>query len=215
MKKNWEKVREAIKSKPITLGPLCSGQLKGHWSLLRKMARYKFVANLVKDKRVLDVGCSEGLGAWMLGKYTSYIHGIDTDLEAINKAKEFQTGKIRFTNGNIFDLSIPINRFDCTIAIDVIEHIPKKQENNFMKKLTEFLNNDGFCIIGTPNKNMKKYEAPESKAGHINMYDYQRLEKLMKKYFRNVFIFGMNDEVVYTGFKPMCQYIMAMGVNKI
>ena len=211
MKKNWKKVRKIIDSEPITLGPFYSGQLKGHWSLLRTMARYKFVANLIGGKTVLDVGCGEGLGTWMLSKYTRYILGIDTDKKAIKEALKLSKNGLDFFDEDLFKTG---GSFDCVTAIDVIEHIPKRNEDKFMKAICKNLNDDGFCVIGTPNKNMNKYESPEAKAGHINMYDYKRLEKLMKKYFHNVFMFGMNDEVMYTGFKPMCQYIMAMGVNK-
>ena len=30
----------------------------------------------------------------------------------------------------------------------------------------------------------------------------------------NVFIFGMNYELVHTGFQPMCHYIMALACGK-
>ncbi len=36
----------------------------------------------------------------------------------------------------------------------------------------------------------------------------------MHKYFENVFLFGMNDEVLHTGMYPMASYIMALGCGK-
>jgi len=209
---SWEEVRKIIDTEPITLGPFYSGQLKGHWSLLRTMARYKFVANLVGEKSVLDVGCGEGIGTWLLSKYSSVIHGIDTDRDAIDYANKNLKGKISFQESDF--LNSNHSGYDVAVAIDIIEHIERRDEDKFMEKICDSIIDTGFCIIGTPNGNMKKYESPEAKAGHINMYNHQRLEELMKKYFDNVFIFGMNDEVVYTGFKPMCQYLMAIGVNK-
>ncbi len=214
-KLEWKKVRKIMGDKKITLGPFYSGQLRGHWSLLRTMARYKFVANLVEGKDVLDIGCGEGLGTWMLSKYTKYIQGIDNDKKAIQFAKENYEKK-RSPHFYYLDLFKIYNaqNMDVVTVIDVIEHISKRKESKFMDKICKQLHTNGFCVIGTPNKNMRKYESPEAKAGHINMYDEKRLRKLMEKYFHNVFIFGMNDEVVYTGFKPMCQYLMAVGCNK-
>jgi len=209
---SWKDVRKIIDSEPITLGPFYSGQLKGHWSLLRTMARYKFVGNLIGNKVVLDVGCGEGIGTWLLSKYSNAIHGIDTDKNAIDYANKNLKGNISFQESDF--LNSNHNGYDVTVAIDIIEHIERRDEDKFMEKICSSIHEDGFCIIGTPNGNMKEYESPEAKAGHINMYNHQRLEELMKKYFHNVFIFGMNDEVVYTGFKPMCQYLMAIGVNK-
>ena len=36
----------------------------------------------------------------------------------------------------------------------------------------------------------------------------------MEKFFRNVFMFSMNDEVLHTGFEKMSNYIFALCVNK-
>jgi len=210
---SWADVRKIINADPIPLGPFYSGQLKGHWSLLRTMARYKFVGNLIKGKRVLDVGCGEGLGTWMLRKYCNYIEGVDVDKDAIDWAKKHYK-EVRFSCNDILSYT-PQLWYDTIVCVDFIEHIPKKDECKLMAYLCGNIKNNGFCVIGTPNKEMKKYESPEAKAGHINMYDHERLEKLMKKYFQNVFMFGMNDEVVYTGFKPMCQYLFAIGVNPL
>ena len=48
---------------------------------------------------------------------------------------------------------------------------------------------------------------------HINLKSSKSLRGLMEKYFENVFMFGMNDEVVHTGYAPMCQYLWAVGAG--
>lgn len=209
---SWEEVKKIMdEAKQIRLGPHMNLQLNGHWSLLRTMARYKFVANLVRDKSVLDVGCGEGLGTWMLGKYCK-VTGIDSDARAIDWANANYSDRASYELGDI--LRLKKTNFDVVTAIDVIEHIPQDQEERFMGSLCSTLNPHGFAIVGTPNIKMSQYESPEAKAGHINMYNHTRLEELVGKFFHHVFTFGMNDEVTYTGFKPMAQYLMTMGVNR-
>jgi len=39
------------------------------------------------------------------------------------------------------------------------------------------------------------------------------LNALLAKFFKRVFMFGMNDEVLHTGYAPMCHYIFGMGVG--
>jgi hypothetical protein len=73
---------------------------------------------------------------------------------------------------------------------------------------------DGVLITGTPNKAAHQYASPQSKALHINQKSLEDLRTLMEKYFRNVFMFGMNDEVLHTGFGPMCHYIWSLAVGK-
>lgn len=100
--------------------------------------------------------------------------------------------------------------FDCAISLDVIEHIEKRYENEYMKAITRNLEKNGTAIIGTPNITMTPYASEGSRIAHINLFDQRRLYDLAKNYFENVFIFGMNDEVVNTGFEPMACYIFAV-----
>ena len=84
----------------------------------------------------------------------------------------------------------------------------------FLNSILRNLKKDGFCIIGTPNITASKYACKASKIGHINLFDAERLKKLLLKKFNNVFIFGMNDEVVHTGYYPMCHYLFALACNR-
>jgi hypothetical protein len=54
-----------------------------------------------------------------------------------------------------------------------------------------------------------------SKAGHVNLFEGPRLAAAMKRVFNSVLMFGLNDEVVHTGFFPMCHYLMAIGIEPI
>ena len=52
--------------------------------------------------------------------------------------------------------------------------------------------------------------SPPSKAGHVNCKDGLGFRALMQRFFHNVFLFSMNDEVVHTGFYPMAHYLFAL-----
>ena len=118
-----------------------------------------------------------------------------------------------------FDLNLPEwplehDSYDVIRAIDVIEHIPQTDEKKFIETIYDHLEEDGFCCIGTPNITANQYASEASKMGHINLFDAERLRQLLGEYFKNVFIFGMNDEVLHTGFYPMCHYLMALASVK-
>jgi hypothetical protein len=76
------------------------------------------------------------------------------------------------------------------------------------------LDADGICVIGTPNVTSAAYASETSQRGHVNLYDAGRLEAALRAVFHNVFMFGLNDEVVHTGFPPMTHYLMALGCSK-
>jgi len=100
--------------------------------------------------------------------------------------------------------------YDGVYAVDVIEHIPKAQERQFVGNLVASLNVGGVCLLGTPSLQSQVYASPPSKAGHINCKDAPELKALMSEFFHNVFIFSMNDEVIHTGFYPMAHCLWAL-----
>ena len=100
---------------------------------------------------------------------------------------------------------------DAVVSLDVIEHNPVEREDEYFMTNCKNQKRDGVAIIGTPNVTMVPYSSPWNKIAHINNYSQTRLYEAMSKYFENVFIFGMNDEVLHTGMYPMASYIMAMG----
>ena len=83
-----------------------------------------------------------------------------------------------------------------------------------METILDNLDDDGMVMIGTPNDSASQYASPASQLGHVNMFSAERLQALMRKHFKHVFMFGMNDEVVHTGFHPMCHYLMVLACSK-
>jgi 2-polyprenyl-3-methyl-5-hydroxy-6-metoxy-1,4-benzoquinol methylase len=98
--------------------------------------------------------------------------------------------------------------FQAAYMIDVFEHIaPSRFLDNVIKLLRP---QDGVLIIGVPNKASEAYASEASRRLHINMHTHDSLKTLMETRFKNVFMFGMNDEVVHTGYSEMCHYLWAV-----
>lgn len=180
------------------------------------LARYKFVAKMLSGKRrVLDVGCGDGWPVPIVLQEVGHVHGIDIDPVFIEDAKAHVHSKWSFTCAVHDMLSGPVNGiFDAAYSLDVLEHIPQEREDTFVSNVVDSLAEHGVLIIGTPSIQSQQYASPISKAGHVNCKDARELRVLMEKYFHNVFIFSMNDEVVHTGFYPMAQYLLALCAEK-
>lgn len=201
----------------ISLGPWTSySYLHDPTHLLFVLSRYKFCAKMLKGrKNVLEVGCGDGFGIPLVAQVVDYVTGIDLDKKIISS----NIKRLRdFSNISFKELDmlkeIPSGKFDGIYAIDVIEHIPTDKTKRFIQNIQSSLKDSGICIVGTPNITSDKYASRQSKLHHINLQSYQSLLLLMQKYFTNVFMFGMNDEVVHTGYPPMCHYLFAVGVGK-
>jgi 2-polyprenyl-3-methyl-5-hydroxy-6-metoxy-1,4-benzoquinol methylase len=215
----WQQVKNEIHSKigdeRITLGPYFSYWIR-HTPrrLLFALSYYKFAAKMLGEKkRVLEVGCSEGLGSVLLAEFNTKVIGLDSDLNAIKEAQQtFSSDKLEFIHGDF--LTADIGQFDAIVSFDVIEHIFPENEELFFKSVRKHINGKGMCIIGTPNETSNVYASAVTRKGHINLYSHERLKMVMEKYFEQVFLFSANDEMVHTGFAPMAHYLIAVGISK-
>ncbi len=184
------------------------------------LARYKFVAKLLRHVdclKVMEIGCSEGLGAIMIEQNTDLkmYFGIDMDGDAINWAKNnVVSPKAQFVEGDFLTTQVRDESYDAVYSLDVIEHINPDDEGEFLRKCSNILSDKGTLIIGTPNITMNPFASDSSKIAHINLYDQDRLYKSLSSYFNNVYIFNMNDEIVNVGFDKMACYIIGVACNK-
>ena len=216
-KKLWEKVLDMVPKETIEIGPYFTNIIKNDIRhLMIALARYKFAARIIGDnpkKNVLELGCNEGLETLVLAQVAAKILAVDFDSKAIEWAKKnFSNSKLEYICDDF--LGKKFGKVDAVVSIDVIEHIEEKKEQLFVSTIAQNLNDSGVSIVGTPNITASLYASEESKVGHINLYDSQRLKELFLKQFRNVFLFGMNDEVVHTGFLPMAHYLFVVACNK-
>jgi cyclopropane fatty-acyl-phospholipid synthase-like methyltransferase len=216
-KETWENVKSTFGSGSLPLGPRFSYKaLHTPRQLLFHYARYKFAARLIGETpgvEVLELGCSEGLNTLMLAEGYHKVIAVDFDEDAIKWAKSnINNDDVTF----IYDdfLGKTYGQFDAVVSIDVIEHIAPENEGRFFETVTANLKPDSYCIIGTPNITASQYASEQSRKGHVNLFSAERLRDAVSKYFKNVFTFGMNDEVVHTGFYPMSHYLFVLGCSK-
>lgn len=210
----WDQVKGMLGHERMTLGR--------HWSFnLRNdpkrfafvLSRYKLAAKLAcRGKRVLELGCSEGLGAAILGEHAAKYVGVDLDGEAIEVAKR-NFPQHEFVHDDALSGAV-YGEFDAVVSMDVIEHIEQPKEHLFFEAALRQLHGDGMCVIGTPNITSAPYASAMSNAGHVNLFSADRLNAAMRERFTWVFPFGMNDEVVHTGYAPMCHFLIALGCRK-
>lgn len=203
---------------PIELGPFssfvwrCDPRRMG-----MVLARYKFVAKMLTGSaRVLEVGCGDGWYNRIVLQTVGHIHGIDIDPDFIAWAQENSAREHLNATFEVLDV---INgriggTYDAAFLMDVIEHISISDEARFLGHIVDALAPNATCIVGTPNISAEPYASVFSKEGHINLKTAETLRASLEPFFKNIFIFSMNDEVVHTGFYPMAHYLIAMGVGR-
>jgi len=207
-------------AKQFLLPPLTSQTLKNDpkW-ICFTFSRHKFVSKMLAGlNRVLEVGCWEGVASLMVAKTCKQLVSIDYYVPHITYANSHikpLVDNIDFIGHDILDTPIENGSFDAAFSLDVLEHIDPIQEDLYMKNISLCLSTNGVFIVGTPSLESQVYAGEGSRLTHINCKNHDQLKTLCLKYYNNVFMFGMNDEVLHTGFSPMCQYLFALCTGPI
>lgn len=176
------------------------------------LARYKVVAKMLAGKpTAIEVGCADGFGSRVVAQTVGHLTAIDIDAESIKEAKA-QNSKKWHVSFSVRDAMSPrlLDTWDAVYALDVLEHIDPAREFDFILSLRQAA---PVCIIGTPSLESQTYASALSKQGHVNCKSGEALRELCSNYWKQVFMFGMNDETLHTGFLPMSHYIFAVCVR--
>ncbi len=207
---NWSCVTQLLENN----SPLKLGRYTGYWfhhtprRMLHSLSYYKFAAKMIgSGKRVLDVGCNEGLGSYLLSKECGQCDGIDFDQGAVELAQE-NYPELSFSCEDF--LQSDKGPYDALVNFDVIEHIYPENAGAFLGKIADHLSDYGVALIGTPSEISQTFASDVSKRGHVNIYSAERLEKEVKEHFEHCFLFAANDEIVHTGYLPLAHYLIAL-----
>lgn len=187
------------------------GEMTGHrWStdpigLTWTLARYKFVARMFMGYgSVVEFGCGDGWPGRIVAQHVDRLTltdcrgGVVPDYPA------------EFFVHDLIAEPTPF-QFEAGYALDVLEHIDPEDEDRFLAHMAQSVKSS--AIIGMPSLESQPYASALSKAGHVNCKSKDALTKTLRKHFAHVFVFGMNDETLHTGFGPMCNYLMALCVK--
>lgn len=186
--------------------------------LLFTLSRHKFVAKMLSGyDRVLEVGCGDAFASRLLHPEVQEIHSIDFDPVFIANAERRKQAAWPVTYCVHDMLGGPYTKgghFDAAFSLDVIEHIPATHEGLFLDNIRTSIKPNGIFICGTPSLESQPYASTLSREGHINCKSAEQLKQLLQRYFEHVFLFGMNDEVLHTGYFRMCHYVFALCVGR-
>jgi len=168
-----------------------------------RMARYKFVAKMLHGRRaVLEIGAGDGRLSRIVRDAVGALDLCDKEPQAA------EVTRCDFTN------TFGRSGYDAVYALDVLEHVEPTAEGRFMCNISRSLSPYGTCIIGMPSLESQAHALPISRAGHVNCKTEDGLRALLLRYFHCVYLFGMNDETLHTGFGPMCHYRLAIANHK-
>jgi SAM-dependent methyltransferase len=153
------------------------------------LARYEFAKKYIKsDMCILDLGSGTGYGTSVLGADGVRVLGIDINSEAVNFSnKHYASSNVEFKKGDILS-KLPKDEYDLVTSFEVIEHL--KNPVLFLKNINSSLKKNGVFIMSTPNASIISPTGGVGSPYHTKEFDYDELNKMLRKNFREVTIFG-------------------------
>lgn len=112
-----------------------------------------------QNSKVLDIGCGLGWSTFEFSRFfpNCAFQGIDLSPVLIQKASQlFQNTNLKYS---VFDITkdVPKDVFDAVIMIDVYEHIPVADRENFHISLLKVLKPSGRLILACPTQYHQSY----------------------------------------------------------
>lgn len=100
----------------------------------------KYLNKFPKDKKILDMGCGEGVLVEQFRNKGYDITGMD-----LYYSSEF------VIKGNITDTKLDSDSFDLILCLDVIEHLNFEEQEKALKEIHRILKNEGVLLATIPN----------------------------------------------------------------
>lgn len=176
---------------PERISPFSETWLRGAGDHLQ---RYRFAAARVAGLRVLDVGCGEGYGSYLLRTAGAReVAGIDIGAEVVERARSsFSCDSLEFLQDDACVLEAARRKapFDAVVSFENIEHLPDPEA--FVRLAAqEILAPEGFLIVSTPDASALEKDASGATLNkyHLSELTEQQFCALLGKYFEQVTIF--------------------------
>lgn len=160
---------------------------------LKHRFAYEYILPYINQgTKILDLGCGEGYGTYMLAsKAKAFFYALDVDEKTIIEAKQKYNGdNIEFKCYDGGSNAFPDNTFDMIISFQVIEHVSNPEI--FLKEICRMLKPNGKFFITTPQRTYRlaDKQIPWNKY-HITEYDYISLSLLAKNVYEKFYIYSI------------------------
>jgi 2-polyprenyl-3-methyl-5-hydroxy-6-metoxy-1,4-benzoquinol methylase len=157
----------------------------------RQMAAYRKALEFIEGRRLLEIGCGEGIGTSILAGTAASVLAIDYSDEALGFAREkYGADNIEFRKMRVPPMDIPDASIEAVVCFQMIEHLEEPEE--LVSEIGRALRADGVCLLATVNKEETISENPY----HLREFTASEMLALLESHFEAVEMYGVfGDEL--------------------
>jgi 2-polyprenyl-3-methyl-5-hydroxy-6-metoxy-1,4-benzoquinol methylase len=153
----------------------------------RHLVVYRWIAERVRGRRVVDLACGEGYGSAELARTAASVVGVDANPEAFEHARAkyrqvtFERNMVELWDGDV----------DCVVFLQTIEHVP--DPDGVLEHIRELIGPDGIAFVSTPNvlTLAPKGEERSGNPWHVREYRPDEYRELCARHFARVDLLGL------------------------
>jgi len=129
-------------------------ELPGHGATLEQLSmihtRYRFAAELAKDKDVLELACGPGIALGYLKTVARRVVGGDVDGQLVEAASRHYGSRVEIHQIDAQDIPYDDHTFDVILLLEAIYYLPDVQK--FISEAQRVLRRDGTIMICSANR---------------------------------------------------------------
>lgn len=173
-----------------------------------KKAKVRFLSSKINftGKKVLDVGCGNGIITSEIAKRAAEVVGADINEKLLDEARKAAKGLARFIKADATALPFSDASFDIVTMFHVFHNIPKEGRKNAIAEARRVLRSGGLFVITdlAPAGDMYKIRKHSGRPHHFNIGEEikERLQefnfkKVKSEIYEAVFKYKDADEAFY------------------
>jgi SAM-dependent methyltransferase len=157
-------------------------------------SRYRFAAQLVLGKRVLDVASGAGFGLAMLRSSGACVVGVDYDAVALCEARRLSPS-VPLARGDATSLPLRDASLDVVVSFETLEHVPDAAA--MVREVRRVLKPGGSLVLSTPNRGFGPPELHTNNPFHVREFTADELRALLASHFECVALYGQRPISAY------------------
>lgn len=167
-----------------------TGQRADSWELAIHLARYGSIADLCPGKRVLDIACGEGFGAYLMVQKWGAGSVLAADISPIaldSARRNFDDPRISWIELNADTMTVEsfktdggnLAQFDLIVSLETIEHLDDPAR--FLRILGSLLAPGGTLCVSWPNDEWYYGEGVTYNLFHKHVFSFEQFRSMSEE----------------------------------
>jgi O-antigen biosynthesis protein len=152
--------------------------------------RYLWAAELLRGRRVLDLGSGEGFGSAILAARAAHVLGVDIDATTVEHSRlNYARAGLEFRVGSALELdALERGAFGAVVAFEMIEHVDDHER--VLAGIDHVLAEDGILVMSTPDTRLYTDARAHENPFHLRELDEAGFRALLGSRFSHVALWG-------------------------